>query len=109
MNHRYAFLSPSCTVEPCSLETWFEWTDSPQYDPLLAQERLDDHLLALTFTGHWVGLPGERPRFFTVTVTHPRHAEQEWSFETFAEAHEGLRRLLEECYRRAEAELSETL
>jgi hypothetical protein len=55
MGIRYVFLSPCGTPEPRSQDTWLDWINSPQYDPCLAQERLDDYAVALNFTGQWTG------------------------------------------------------
>jgi hypothetical protein len=107
MGARYAFLSPSGTPEPCSQDTWLDWINNPQYDPCLAQERLDDYAVGLKFTGQWTGPVREPARFFTVTMTHPRDPGGQWSFETSAQAREGLRRVLEDCHRRAESEIGE--
>jgi hypothetical protein len=102
---RYAYLAPAHTPVHCSQEAWLAWFNSPQYNPCLARDRLDDYVAELNFTGRWTGPGWEMPCFFEVTVTHPHHPGGAWRFETYAEAHQALGTVLKEAHRRAEEEL----
>jgi hypothetical protein len=83
------------------------WIDSPQYNPRLARERLDDYVVELEFRANWASPTTDPLKFFEVTVTHPHHTGGAWRFTTYAQARERLHDVLEECHRRAEEEVTE--
>jgi hypothetical protein len=108
METQYALWSPSPRTTPwtCSRKAWQDWIKGPHHKPCLARERLDDYVVELGFTGRWTGPAWETPRFFSVSVTHRLRTREEFRFETYEEAREVSRRVLEECYRRAKKELT---
>jgi hypothetical protein len=101
-----ARLSAERTPQACSWREWKAWADGPQYHPCLAREALGEWLVELTFTGTWSGPKGKRPKFFRVVIVHPGHSGVWGKFQTYQEAHSGLHRALEECWRRAHGDLS---
>ena len=103
METRYALLLPSPSPTPlaCSREEWLDWTNGPHHNFCLAQERFEDYTVDLGFTGRWIGPAWETPRFFSLKVRHPRRTCEDFRFETYGQARDVSRCVLQECQRRA--------